>query len=113
MELCIMKVDRQEAGNGRDGYWGQKPYLKKLWLVSKDIDISSIEIKKPMASPSLVLEQQCKNLRSNGAILGHLQAVNSSKNFDHIVAMDWIGMVDYMYLLADIDHDYFGGNRNR
>lgn len=35
---------------------------------SKDIELSS-----------LALEQQYKNLRTNGAILGHLQVLNSAK----------------------------------
>ncbi|CDH52791.1 hypothetical protein RO3G_11958 [Lichtheimia corymbifera JMRC:FSU:9682] len=75
----------------------------------KDIELSSIEIKKPLTSPGLALEQQCKNLRTNGAILGHLQALNSAKDFDHIVAMDWIGMVGYMmYLLIDVEGVYYG-----
>ncbi|ORZ14109.1 hypothetical protein BCR42DRAFT_492744 [Absidia repens] len=75
---------------------------------NKDVELSSIEIKKPLAPPSLALEQQCKNLTTNGTILNYLQAISSSNLFDHVVAMDWIGMAGYMYLLVDIDGIYYG-----
>ncbi|ORZ03414.1 hypothetical protein BCR43DRAFT_510470 [Syncephalastrum racemosum] len=64
-------------------------------------------IERPSHSPSLALKQQCKNLRTSGAILGHLQVLSPAKHFDHDVAMDWIGMVGYIYLLADVQQVYF------
>ncbi|KAG0167988.1 hypothetical protein DFQ30_005419 [Apophysomyces sp. BC1015] len=97
------------GNNGCGNLMGRRvDLLVKCGENNKDIELSSIEIKKPLTPSSLALEQQCKNLRANGAILGHLQAINPSKHFDHIVAMDWIGMAGYMYLLADIGHVYFG-----
>lgn len=56
---------------------------------TKDLELSSIEFKKPSVTASTAITQQCKNLRVNGAILNHLHRLN--KKIDSLLAMDWIG----------------------
>ncbi|KAI8138208.1 hypothetical protein BJV82DRAFT_632136 [Fennellomyces sp. T-0311] len=73
----------------------------------REVELSSMEIKKPITPPSLIVDQQCKNLRTNGAILSQLQRIGLNRQFDRVVAMDWVGTVGYLYLLVDINNVYF------
>ncbi|KAI7896387.1 uncharacterized protein EV154DRAFT_411515 [Mucor mucedo] len=64
---------------------------------NKDLELSSIEFKKPSVTATIAIAQQCKNLGVNGVILNHLQRLNPK--IDSIVAMDWIGSTGYMCCL--------------
>ncbi|GAA5813632.1 hypothetical protein MFLAVUS_007116 [Mucor flavus] len=81
-ELCGRKIDLL-IRYGRD---------------AKDLELASIEFKKPSATAATALNQQCKNLRINGAILNHLQGLD--KKIDSLLAMDWIGSTGYIYSLV-------------
>ncbi|KAI7854996.1 hypothetical protein BDC45DRAFT_439873 [Circinella umbellata] len=73
----------------------------KLAEDNKDLELSSIEFKKPSVSASTAITQQCKNLRVNGAILNHLNGLN--KKIDSLLAMDWIVAHHGVYVAKLID----------
>ncbi|CEG65346.1 hypothetical protein RMATCC62417_02149 [Rhizopus microsporus] len=62
------------------------------------IELNSSEWKRHHASPTLVLKQQSKNLRTNASILAKLIRL---ADCDHVMAMDWIGTTGYMYILMN------------
>ncbi|KAI8374350.1 uncharacterized protein BYT42DRAFT_474922, partial [Radiomyces spectabilis] len=51
--------------------------------------------------------QGCKNLRTNAAILNNIRSLDPRKSSTHVAAMDWLGSVGYLYLMADIDGLYY------
>ncbi|CAO3703337.1 unnamed protein product [Rhizopus stolonifer] len=81
-ELCGRKID----------------LLIRYGRNTKDLELSSIEFKKPSVTASTAIAQQCKNLRVNGAILNHLHRLN--KKIHSLLAMDWIGSTGYIYCLV-------------
>ncbi|KAF7724993.1 hypothetical protein EC973_000486 [Apophysomyces ossiformis] len=71
-----------------------------------DIELSSNEFKRHCVTPNCAVIQQCKNLRINGAILGHMEALDQNRRCGHTVAMDWVGNVGYLYMLANVNDVY-------
>jgi hypothetical protein len=71
-----------------------------------DIELSSNEFKRRCVTPNCAIIQQCKNLRVNGAILGHMESLDQDRRPGHIVAMDWVGNVGYMFMLANVNDVY-------
>ncbi|CAO3639146.1 unnamed protein product [Mucor hiemalis] len=71
-ELCGQKID----------------FLIRCGKDSKDLELASIEFKKPSVTIFTAIAQQCKNLRVNSAILNHLNRLD--EKIHHLLAMDWI-----------------------
>ncbi|KAF7729669.1 hypothetical protein EC973_004042 [Apophysomyces ossiformis] len=81
-------------------------------VIGRKIDVlmkyNGLEKNDPITGSALVLDQQCKNLRTNAAILNQMRALDpNSSSLDHVVAMDIIGSVGYMYLLVEFEDLYF------
>lgn len=57
---------------------GKKIDLLVKYGSSDGVELSSNEFKVARPSPLIALQQQCKNLRTNAAILNNLQALDSS-----------------------------------
>ncbi|ORY98206.1 hypothetical protein BCR43DRAFT_491025 [Syncephalastrum racemosum] len=106
------KSARQYMENVFGGSIPDTAHGRKIDLILKrannggDIELSSNEFKRQRVSSTCALAQQCKNLRTNGAILAHLEAIDNQHRHRHVVAMDWIGNVGYLYMLANVEGVY-------
>ncbi|KAF7727453.1 hypothetical protein EC973_007522 [Apophysomyces ossiformis] len=83
---------------------GKKIDLLIKYASSQGVEISSNEFKAPHPTPSVALQQQCKNLRSNAAIFNYIRSLDPRKPFTHVAAMDWLGSVGYLYLIPHDGH---------
>ncbi|KAI8374346.1 uncharacterized protein BYT42DRAFT_400766 [Radiomyces spectabilis] len=86
---------------------GKKIDLLIKYGSTQGVEISSNEFKSPQPTPIAALQQQCKNLRTNAAILNIIRSLDPRKSSTHVAAVDWLGSVGYLYLMADIDGLYY------
>ncbi|KAI9300945.1 hypothetical protein BJ944DRAFT_187530 [Cunninghamella echinulata] len=70
---------------------------------SELVELSSNEWKRASVSHDVILYQQTKNIRTNASILSNLMS-RYGKEFNTIMAMDWIGNVGYIYFLEMLDN---------
>ncbi|ORX58032.1 hypothetical protein DM01DRAFT_1283380, partial [Hesseltinella vesiculosa] len=71
------------------------------------LELCSIEMKKSGIGPASVVEQQCKNLRTNATILNNLQSLDPRHKAPYIVGLDWIGSTGNLFALVDLDGIFF------
>jgi hypothetical protein len=82
-------------------------YPRKIDLLleydrNERVELSSNEWKKARISSNIALSQQIKNLKVNATIINKNQSVYCS-TFNQSVAMDFIGLSGYIYLLEKLN----------
>ncbi|PHZ16912.1 uncharacterized protein RHIMIDRAFT_252411 [Rhizopus microsporus ATCC 52813] len=78
--------------------YGKKIDLMLRYDGNMKIELSSNEWKRSRVQEDLKLKQQSKNLRTNAAVLNHLNS-HCSNDISELLAMDFIGNVGYLYML--------------
>ncbi|KAI7864749.1 hypothetical protein BDF14DRAFT_1997568 [Spinellus fusiger] len=78
--------------------YGKKIDLMLRYDGNMKIELSSNEWKRSRVQEDLKLKQQSKKLRTNAAILNHLNS-HCSTDISELLAMDFIGNVGYLYML--------------